>query len=324
FDAEGSYRDGTVRMSNTDPLIIDAIIRCLARFGFSFVIELPPAGERLRPVKVVRICGGLREHLRFFHTIHAAINRKRDIEGQAVKSSADLRVESLEPLGGCSLLFDITTETGDFIANGVVSHNCYARPTHEYLGFSAGLDFESKILVKEDAPALLRKQLMSKSWKPQSVALSGVTDCYQPIERHLKLTRQRLEVLREFRNPFTTISKNHLVTRDIDIISEMAAIRAAASFVTITSLDADLCGILEPRTSRPSLRLKTIEELSRAGVPVGVMVAPVIPGLTDHEMPAILAEAARAGARFAGYTIVRLPLTVRPLFLEWLETHYPD
>jgi DNA repair photolyase len=201
---------------------------------------------------------------------------------------------------------------------------CYARPTHEYLGFSAGVDFESRIMVKEEAPALLREKLLSPNWEPRTVTFSGVTDCYQPVERKLQITRKCLQVLAEFGNPFLTISKNHLVTRDIDVIAPMAAKNAAASFVTVTSLDAELCGILEPRTSRPEFRLKAIEELSRAGIPVGVMIAPIIPGLTDHEVPSILAEAASRGARFAGCTLLRLPLAVSPLFQEWLEAHYPD
>jgi DNA repair photolyase len=156
------------------------------------------------------------------------------------------------------------------------------------------------------------------------ISLSGVTDCYQPVEKRLRLTRRCLDVLREFKNPFVTISKNHLVTRDIDIIGEMASQNAAACFVSVTSLDPKLCGILEPRTSRPQQRLRAIEELAQAGIPVGVMTAPIIPGLTDHETPAILEAAAQAGARFAGYTVVRLPWSVKPLFLEWLEAHYPD
>lgn len=201
---------------------------------------------------------------------------------------------------------------------------CYARPTHEFLGFSAGIDFETRIIVKEDAPELLRKKLMSRSWEPATIAMSGNTDCFQPIERKMQITRRCLEVLREFRNPVITISKNHLVTRDIDILGEMASMNAAASWVSVTSLDEKLCAILEPRTSRPHYRIKAIEELSKAGVPVGVMLAPVIPGLNDHEIPNILAEAARAGARFAGFTPVRLPLSVEPLFLQWLEVHAPD
>ena len=200
---------------------------------------------------------------------------------------------------------------------------CYARPTHEYLGFSAGLDFESKILVKEDAPELLRKKLMSKSWQPEVIAISGNTDCYQPIERKLKLTRSCVEILAEFRNPVGIITKNALVTRDVDLYSEMASWNGAIVFLSITSLDDELIGVLEPRTSRPGARLKAIEELAKAGVPVGVNVAPVIPGLTDHELPQILKAAADHGAVMAGFTPLRLPLAVAPLFEEWLENNRP-
>ncbi|MCS6806127.1 MAG: PA0069 family radical SAM protein [Acidobacteriota bacterium] len=200
---------------------------------------------------------------------------------------------------------------------------CYARPTHEYLGFSAGLDFESKIMVKEDAPELLRRELSAPSWKPQPIAMSGVTDCYQPVERHLQLTRRCLEVLVAFRNPVAIITKNYLVTRDADLLSELARYRAAAVYISLTTLDARLTRLMEPRASSPKRRLAAIETLTRAGVPVGVMVAPIIPGLTDHEIPSVLAAAANAGARFAGYTIVRLPLAVAPLFEQWLEQHFP-
>ena len=201
---------------------------------------------------------------------------------------------------------------------------CYARPTHEYLGFSAGLDFESKIMVKEDAPELLRAELMSPKWQPQVIFMSGVTDCYQPVEARLKLTRRCLEVLAEFRNPVFIITKNHLVTRDIDLLSELARHQAVVVWLSITTLDSKLRKIMEPRTAPPAGRLAAIRELSQAGIPTGVNVAPIIPGLTDHEMPAILQAAAEAGATAAGYTVVRLPYGVAPLFEKWLATHFPD
>ena len=200
---------------------------------------------------------------------------------------------------------------------------CFARPTHEYLGFSAGLDFETKILVKEDAPVLLRKQLTSPRWKPQVIAMSGVTDPYQPLERRLQLTRGCLEVLAEFRNPVAIITKNHLVTRDGDLLGELARWEAAVVCVSITTLDSALARVMEPRASHPQHRLAAIETLARAGVPVGVMVAPVIPGLNDHELPAIITAAARAGARFAGHGFLRLPHGVGPLFEQWLSQHAP-
>lgn len=201
---------------------------------------------------------------------------------------------------------------------------CFARPTHEYLGFSAGLDFETKIMVKADAPELLEAELSSSKWKPQVVVMSGVTDPYQPVERRLKLTRRCLEVLAKFRNPVGMITKNRLVTRDIDILAELASHGAVSINISVTSLDANLQRILEPRTSIPSARLDAIAQLSAAGIPVGVMVAPIIPGLTDHEMPPILQACGKAGAKFAGYTIVRLPWAVAPLFERWLDEHFPD
>jgi DNA repair photolyase len=201
---------------------------------------------------------------------------------------------------------------------------CYARPTHEYLGFSSGLDFETRIVVKEDAPELLRRELSSPKWQPQVLGVSGVTDPYQPIERRLRLTRRCLEVLTEFRNPVAVITKNHLVSRDVDLLGELARHDAAAVFLSITSLDAGLANIMEPRASQPAGRLAALEELSRAGIPAGVLIAPVIPGLNDHEIPAILSAAVRAGARYAGYVILRLPYAVADLFTAWLERHLPD
>jgi DNA repair photolyase len=201
---------------------------------------------------------------------------------------------------------------------------CYARPTHEYLSFSAGLDFETKIMVKETAPQLLREALMAKKYQPVLLNMSGVTDCYQPVERKLKLTRGCLEVLLEFRNPVTIITKNHLVTRDIDLLSQFAKFDGAVVLVSVTTLDPELARKMEPRTSSPKRRLEAIADLHAAGVPVGVMVAPVIPGLTDHEMASILKAAGVAGARCAAFTPVRLPGAVAPLFEQWLTDHFPD
>ncbi len=201
---------------------------------------------------------------------------------------------------------------------------CFARPTHEYLGMSAGLDFETKILVKHDAPGLLRKELSGKKWVPQVVACSGVTDCYQPIERKLEITRRCLEVFLDFRNPVALITKNHLITRDIDLLVELNRFRCVRAFVSVTTLDAEVARVMEPRTSSPRRRLEAIGELSRAGIPVGVMVAPVVPAITDHEMPLILKAAAEAGARSAGFVTLRLPYAIKDLFTVWLEEHFPE
>ena len=201
---------------------------------------------------------------------------------------------------------------------------CYARPYHEYLGFSAGLDFESKIMVKADAPALLRRELSAAKWQPQCIAMSGVTDCYQPVERELRLTRQCLEVLAEFRNPVGIVTKNALVARDVDILTELAKYRCVLVMISLTTLDPDLRSILEPRTSPPAARLAAIRKLRDAGIPVGVLTAPIIPAINDHEIPELIRAAADAGATFAGRVVLRLPHAVAPLFEEWLQRHFPD
>ncbi|GAB4253724.1 MAG: PA0069 family radical SAM protein [Acidobacteriota bacterium] len=201
---------------------------------------------------------------------------------------------------------------------------CYARPTHEYLGFSAGLDFETKILVKRQLPELLRRELGSPRWRPQPVALSGVTDPYQPVEKKLGITRRVLAVLADFRNPVVIATKNFLVTRDIDLLQELAQYEAVHVRISITSLDPALQRIMEPRTASPARRLEAIRRLSEAQIPVGVLVAPVIPGLTDHEIPAILREARSHGALAARCQLVRLPLAVANLFTRWLQEHFPD
>ncbi|MFO1064806.1 MAG: PA0069 family radical SAM protein [Pirellulales bacterium] len=201
---------------------------------------------------------------------------------------------------------------------------CYARPTHEYLGMSAGLDFESKILVKRRAPELLREFLSQSNWRGESIMMSGVTDCYQPAERHFQITRRCLEIASEAGQPMGIITKNALITRDLDILASMAARKLVHVAISITSLDQELTRRLEPRTSCPNARIRAVKQLSDAGVPVMVMAAPLIPGLTDSEIPAILEAAADAGACRAGYTLMRLPLSVRPIFLDWLEQTFPD
>jgi DNA repair photolyase len=201
---------------------------------------------------------------------------------------------------------------------------CFARPTHEYLGFSAGLDFETRILVKHEAAELLRRELASPRWTPQPIAMSGVTDPYQPVERKLGITRGCLEVLAEFRNPVAMVTKNHLVTRDIDLLGELAGHQAAVVNISITTLNEKLQRVMEPRASTPTRRLDAVRQLAEAGIPVRVLVAPVVPGLTDHEMTAILAAAADAGASAASYIPLRLPHGLKGLFEDWLETHFPD
>lgn len=201
---------------------------------------------------------------------------------------------------------------------------CYARTFHEYLGWSSGLDFETKIMVKRRAPELLRAELSKPSWQPEPINFSGATDCYQPAERQFQITRRCLEVALELRNPVQLVTKNTLITRDLDLLGEFATWNGVGALITLTSLDTQLAGQLEPRAARPQARLNTIRTLTAAGIPVGIMVSPIIPGLTDHEMPEIMQAAAEAGAKSAAMIVLRLPFQVKTLFADWLETHVPS
>ncbi len=201
---------------------------------------------------------------------------------------------------------------------------CYARNSHEYWGFNSGIDFESKIIVKQDAPVLLERKFLSKSWKPEVIALSGNTDCYQPLERKYKITRKLLKVFEKYRNPVGIITKNSLITRDIDVLSKLAKENLVHVIISLTTLNEDLRRIMEPRTATGNQRLKTIEELTEAGIPVGVMTAPIIPGLNDEEIPELLRNAANHGAVSASYTVVRLNGEIGNLFRDWLVKNFPD
>src|SRR6185312_88466 len=241
----------------------------------------------------------------------------------AVKSDAPLRIESIEPVGTMRL-YDITTGTGDFIANGVVSHNCYARPSHSYMGLSAGLDFETRLFYKKDAGKLLEEELSRPGYVCKPITLGANTDPYQPIERRMRVTREILEVLTRCRHPVTIITKSALVLRDLDLLTDLAGDGLAGVGISVTTLDVELKRAMEPQAASPHARLEAMRRLNEAGVPTGVLVAPVIPALTDHEMEAILDAAAAAGARWAGYVLLRLPHEVKDLFREWLAAHYPD
>ncbi len=283
--------------------------------------------------------------------LHDPLTARQHIRGRGAGLNPAGRYEKLEGCGELSELDDaeksIATTVYIDTARTIVSTNdspdvgmeatlnvyrgcehgciyCFARPTHEWFGLSAGLDFESKIFAKPEAARLLREKLSSPSWRPVVLVMSAVTDCYQPVERRLKLTRRCLEVLAEFRNPGAIITKNHLVTRDIDIFKDMASWNGIGINISITSLDADVARNMEPRASTPAMRLRAVEELSKAGIPVNVMVAPIVPGLTDHETPKILKAVADAGAKSAYYTIVRLPYGVKDLFADWVRRLYPD
>ena len=322
FDAEGSFNNGTIRIANTDSRMIEATRASLGALGFDTIVETARTNSR-KPVRYVRVRGGLREHLRFFRCFDPSIARKRNIAEQAVKSRADLSVIAIERLGSERDLFDITTGTGDFIANGVISHNCYARPSHAYLGLSPGLDFETRIFAKVNAADLLRKELAAPRYRCSPIAIGVNTDAYQPAERELRITRAVIEVLTACEHPFTLITKNALIERDIDLIAPAATKRLTRAAVSITNLDPGLARKLEPRAAAPYRRLETVRRLADAGIPVTVMVAPVIPFITDRHIEEILERAKESGASGAWYVLLRLPHEVAPLFKEWLATHYP-
>jgi DNA repair photolyase len=322
FDAEGSYSGGILRLSNTDAAIMQALRDALTFFGFRCIVEHQQFEYR-KPIDTVRLLGGLKEHLRFFHIADPAIRRKCDFAGQAVKSEARLNVVSIEPLGTMPL-YDITTGTEDFIANGVVSHNCYARPSHAYMDLSPGIDFETKIFYKADAARLLERELSRPSYSVKPIALGANTDPYQPLEKKLRVTRSILEVLERTRHPATIVTKGSLIVRDLDLLSSLARDDLVRVFVSVTTLDAELKRTLEPRAAAPQARLRILRELAAAGVPTGVLVAPVIPAVNDSEIERIIEAVAAAGAQQAGYVLLRLPHELKQLFRQWLDEHLPD
>ena len=322
FDAEGAFQNGILRIANTDDKIVALTGSILRALAFDVATETQALG-RAKPIRYLRLRGGLREHLRFFGECDPAIVRKRNIAGQAVKSRADLRIMSVEPLREERDLFDITTGTGDFVANGVISHNCYARPTHSYLNLSPGLDFETKIIAKRGIGALMRHEMARRRYEPKLIAIGTATDCYQPIERDLRLTREVIEVMHETHHAFSLVTKSSGVERDIDLIAPMAQRGLAAVYVTITTLDADLARRLEPRAAAPHRRLRILKTLAEHGIPTGVSLAPQIPFLTD-DMEQVMEAAWDAGARSAFYHMLRLPWEVAPLFKDWLQLHYPQ
>jgi DNA repair photolyase len=322
FDAEGSYSQTVLRISNTNPEIVTWIVRCFRLFNFSFAVE-EPIRKGCKPIKVVRLTGGLREALRFFHTVDPAMRRKTNLEGQAIKSDARIGVVAVEPLGRAMRLYDITTGTEDFIANGVVSHNCYARPSHAYRNLSPGIDFETRLFAKVNAAGALRAELSKPGYRCKVISLGANTDPYQPIERRHAITRSILEVLAEFNHPVGIVTKNAMVERDLDILARMAEKRLVNVFISCNNLDHEIARRLEPRCSAPARRLVAMRRLTEAGVPVGVLVAPVIPFLTDDQIESVLEAAWAHGARQAGYVLLRLPWEIKDIFRDWLQRHYP-
>jgi DNA repair photolyase len=240
-----------------------------------------------------------------------------------VGPGGNLRVRAVEPLGIEMPMYDITTGTGDFIANGVVSHNCYARPSHEYLGLGAGTDFDRKITVKPEAPRLLREAFERRGWKGELIVFSGVTDCYQPLEASYRLTRGCLEVCAEYCNPVGIITKSPLIERDIDVLQALAEVADVGVTLSVPLWDRAHAHALEPHVASPQRRVQTIERLAAAGLDVGVNVAPMIPGLGDEDIARILEAAAAAGARRAGFVFLRLPGSVAAVFEQRLRESLP-
>jgi DNA repair photolyase len=319
FDAEGSH-SGCLRISNTDSAIVDWVAWSLRMLGFRFVVE-----DRHLPngLKCVRLLGGLPEILRFFLTTDPAITRKRDIEGTALKSEARLKVESIEPLGKGFRLYDITTGTGDFIANGVVSHNCFARPTHTYLDFDAGRDFEREIVVKVNTPEVARAELMRPSWKREHVALGTNTDPYQWVEKKYELLPGVWEAMRDSRTPSSVLTKSPLLLRDIELFKQIPSFAANLS---IPTLDEKAWRASEPHTPHPRKRIEAVAELNRAGIATGVLIAPLMPGINDapEQIERIIELATEAGAVSIGGICLHLRGEVRDVFMDWLRSYRPD
>jgi DNA repair photolyase len=322
FDAEGGCSEGIFRISNTDPEVLDWTQRSLSRFGFRLVIETVRRNERL---KVIRLLGGLPEQLRFFHMTDPAIRRKRSIVERAIKSSARLRVAEIEPVGEMEL-FDITTRSGDFIANGVVSHNCFARPTHTYLDFNAGRDFEKEIVVKVNVPEVARAELMRPSWKREHVALGTNTDPYQWVEGRYKLMPGIWEAMRDSRTPSSVLTKSPLLLRDLELMKEMHEAAGFAANLSIPTLDERAWRASEPHTPHPRKRIEAVAELNRRGIPCGVLIAPLMPGINDapQQVEEILKLCGEAGAVNIGGICLHLRGEVRQIFMEWLASYRPD
>jgi DNA repair photolyase len=323
FDAEGSYSRGVWRIANTDREILDWTARALGTLGFDHVLERT---DRANGMTCIRMRGGLKEAMRFFHTTDPAITRKRSIEGVALKSDAKLRVASVEPLGIEMPMYDITTGTGDFIANGVVSHNCFARNTHTYLDLDAGADFNSKVIVKVNAPELLRKKLASPGWRGEHIAMGTNVDCYQRAEGRYELMRGIIAALRDAANPFSILTKGTLILRDLDLLLEAAAVTDVGLNVSAAFVDKSLWRAIEPGTPAPERRLEACATLNDNGLRCGVLMGPVVPFLSDSpaQLDAAVRRVAEAGAPHVSPIVLHLRPGTREWFISWLRTAHPE
>jgi len=324
FDAEGSHNDHTIRVANTDPSILDYVCRTMGIFGFDHVREHRPKSSG-KTVTNVRLRGGLRERLRFLHTVDPGISRKCNVAGAALKTAVPLRVAAIEPLGAKLPLVDITTGTGDFIADGVVSHNCYARRTHWFLDQDGVNNWGSRIFVKVNAPEVLRRELAQPSWTREEVHLGTATDPYQPAEGSYRISRQILEVLLAARTPVDIVTRSTMVVRDVDLLTRMTAGPGAMVCFSIATMDAAVAREIEPDVPPPLRRLEALRVLAQAGVPVAVLLAPVIPGITDDpkNLAAVVTAARDYGASSLWTNALHLGDVTREAFFQYLERRRP-
>jgi len=323
FDAEGSFSRGrVVRISNADPQIITWVISSLQSFGFDVAVERT---TRSRGLGCIRLRGGLGEALRFFHTVDPAITRKRSIEDVALKRDAKLRVVAVEPLGLDLPMYDITTGTGDFIANGVVSHNCFARNSHTYLDLDAGADFDTKVVVKVNAPELVRKKLASPGWAGEHIAMGTNVDCYQRAEGRYRLMPGIIGALRDAANPFSILTKGTLILRDIELLAEAAEITAVGLNVSVGFVDRELWRSVEPGTPAPARRLEACAALNERGLRCGVLMGPVVPFLSDSpaQLEAAVSQIAATGTTSVTPIVLHLRPGTREWFFAWLRAHHP-
>jgi DNA repair photolyase len=322
FDAEGSYSQGILRISNTDPEIIYWIVSSLKSLSFDYAVE--PEG-RPNGLVSIRPRGGLREDLRFFHTVDPAITRKRSIEGVALKSDAKLQVVAIEPLGLDLPMYDITTGTGDFIADGVVSHNCYARNSHTYLDLDAGADFDTKVVVKVNAPELVRKKMASPGWSGEHIAMGTNVDCYQRAEGRYRLMPGIIGALKDAANPFSILTKGTLILRDIELLAAAAEVTDVGLNVSVGFVDKELWRSVEPGTPAPARRLEACAALNQRGLRCGVLMGPVVPFLSDSpaQLDAAVSQIAAAGATHVSPIVLHLRPGTREWFFRWLGAQYP-
>jgi DNA repair photolyase len=323
FDAEGSHSDGILRIANTSDELIGWICDALEEMGIPYVVEDRHKANRLRNV---RVAGGLVQRMRFLQSCDPAITRKRDLEGFAIKTNARLDVVSVEDLGLTLPMYDITTGTGDFIANGVVSHNCFARKTHEYLDLDSGHDFDSQIVVKTNVAELVRKELARPSWAGEHVAMGTNVDCYQRAEGRYRLMPGIIEALRDAANPFSILTKGALILRDIPLLVQAAEVTDVSAAFSVGFLDEEVWRRAEPGTPPPQRRLDVVRRLTDAGIPTGVLMAPVLPFLTDspQQLEATVAAIASAGATHVSPIVLHLRPGAREWWQAWLARERPD